>query len=106
TGYSSLSYLSHLTLDEIKVDRLFIDKMLNSEQSDSLVKAIIAIARSSDMRVVAEGVETEAQRQKLKEYGCDILQGYLIERPISAQLLAAKYATHTKSSEKRSKCWF
>lgn len=96
TGYSSLSYLSHLTLDEIKVDRLFIDKMLNSEQSDSLVKAIIAIARSSDMRVVAEGVETEAQRQKLKEYGCDILQGYLIERPISAQLLAEKYATPAK----------
>jgi EAL domain-containing protein (putative c-di-GMP-specific phosphodiesterase class I) len=96
TGYSSLSYLSHLTLDEIKVDRLFIDKMLNSEQSDSLVKAIIAIARSSDMRVVAEGVETEAQRQKLQEYGCDILQGYLIERPISAQLLAEKYATPDK----------
>lgn len=70
--------------------------MLNSEQSDSLVKAIIAIARSSNMRVVAEGVETEAQRQRLQEYGCDILQGYLIERPISAQRLAEKHATRTE----------
>lgn len=92
TGYSSLSYLSNLNLDELKIDRTFIDKMLNSEQSDSLVKAIIAIARSADMRVVAEGVETKAQQDVLIQYGCDILQGYLLERPISAEILADKYA--------------
>lgn len=91
TGYSSLSYLSNLPLDELKIDRVFVDKMLSSEQSDSLVKAILAIARSAEMRVVAEGVETDAQRKVLIEYGCDVLQGYLIERPISADQLAEKY---------------
>ncbi|EEX94194.1 signal transduction protein [Vibrio orientalis CIP 102891 = ATCC 33934] len=92
TGYSSLSYLSNLPLDELKIDRVFVDKMLSSEQSDSLVKAILAIARSANMRVVAEGVETEAQRAVLIEYGCDLLQGYLIERPIPIDQLARKYA--------------
>jgi len=91
TGYSSLSYLSNLPLDELKIDRIFVDKMLSSEQSDSLVKAILAIARSANMRVVAEGVETEAQKAVLIEYGCDILQGYLIERPISIDKLSQKY---------------
>lgn len=92
TGYSSLSYLSNLSLDELKIDRVFIDKMLTSEQSDSLVKAILAIAQSANMRVVAEGVETLAQKEMLISYGCDILQGYLIERPIAAGVLAEKYA--------------
>lgn len=96
TGYSSLSYLSNLPLDELKIDRVFVDKMLSSEQSDSLVKAILAIARSADMQVVAEGVETEAQKAVLIEYGCDILQGYLIERPISIELLAEKYASDSQ----------
>lgn len=93
TGYSSLSYLSNLPLDELKIDRVFVDKMLSSEQSDSLVKAILAIAKSAEMRVVAEGVETEAQRRILIEYGCDVLQGYLIERPISIDQLAERYAS-------------
>lgn len=92
TGYSSLSYLSNLPLDELKIDRVFVDKMLSSEQSDSLVKAILAIARSGNMRVVAEGVETEAQRAVLIKYGCELLQGYLIERPIPIDQLASKYA--------------
>ncbi|MDG3085659.1 cache domain-containing protein [Vibrio hannami] len=91
TGYSSLSYLSHLPLDELKIDRLFVDNMLNSEQSDSLVKAILAIAKSSEMRVVAEGVETKMQKDTLIEYGCDVLQGYYFERPLSATMLKEKY---------------
>ena len=93
TGYSSLSYLSNLSLDELKIDRVFIDKMLTSEQSDSLVKAIMAIAQSANMRVVAEGVETLAQKEVLINYGCDILQGYLIEKPIAAELLVEKYGS-------------
>lgn len=91
TGYSSLSYLSNLPLDELKIDRHFVDKMLSSKQSDSLVKAILAIAQSANMRVVAEGVETEAQKTVLIDYGCDILQGYLIERPMPIEQLARKY---------------
>ncbi|WP_100754191.1 bifunctional diguanylate cyclase/phosphodiesterase [Vibrio salilacus] len=92
TGYSSLSYLSSLSLDELKIDRVFVDKMLSSEHSDSLIKAIIAIGQSAKMRVVAEGVETESQKQVLIDYGCDVLQGYLIERPINADQLAQKYS--------------
>ncbi len=92
TGYSSLSYLSALPLDELKIDQIFIDKMLSSEHSDSLVKAILAIAESSDMTVVAEGVETQAQKDVLIQYGCDVLQGYFIERPISIDQLAQKYS--------------
>tara|TARA_Y100001960_G_scaffold251831_1_gene268763 strand:- start:735 stop:3212 length:2478 start_codon:yes stop_codon:yes gene_type:complete len=92
TGYSSLSYLSNLPLNELKIDRVFIDKMLNSEQSNSLVKAILAIAKSAEMRVVAEGVETQAQKDLLVEYECDLLQGYFLERPISAEQLESKYA--------------
>ncbi|UPQ89721.1 bifunctional diguanylate cyclase/phosphodiesterase [Vibrio sinaloensis] len=91
TGYSSLSYLSSLPLDELKVDRVFVDKMVTSEHSDSLVKAILAIAKSAQMRVVAEGVETEAQKSVLESYGCDVLQGFLIERPITIDQLTAKY---------------
>ncbi|KGY13275.1 histidine kinase [Vibrio tubiashii] len=91
TGYSSLSYLSNLPLDELKIDRHFVDKMLSSKQSDSLVKAILAIAQSAKMRVVAEGVETEAQKSVLIDYGCDVLQGYLIERPMPIEQLARKY---------------
>ncbi|WP_375749514.1 cache domain-containing protein [Vibrio sp. HN007] len=91
TGYSSLSYLSNLPLDELKIDRVFVDNMLNSEQSDSLVKAILAIAKSSEMRVVAEGVETQMQKDVLVKYGCDLLQGYYFERPISAAILKEKY---------------
>lgn len=91
TGYSSLSYLSNLPLDELKIDRVFVDKMLNSEQSDSLVKAILAIARSAEMKVVAEGVETQTQKNVLIDYGCDLLQGYLIDRPLSADVLVEKY---------------
>lgn len=92
TGYSSLSYLNTLSLDELKIERSFIDKMLSSEQSNSLVKAILAIAKSSGMTVVAEGVETETQQQVLIDYGCDYLQGYFIERPIPIDKLAEKYA--------------
>jgi len=57
-----------------------------------LVKAILAIAESSDMTVVAEGVETQAQKDVLIQYGCDVLQGYFIERPISIDQLAQKYS--------------
>lgn len=92
TGYSSLSYLSHLPINEIKIDKLFVSKMLSTQQSDSLVKAVIAIASSSHMRVVAEGVETELQQETLMRYGCDLLQGYFIDKPLSAQQLKQKYA--------------
>jgi len=91
TGYSSLSYLSNLPINEIKIDRTFVDKMMSSQQSDSLVKAIIALGHASEMKIVAEGVETQTQRNTLQQYRCDVLQGYLIDRPLSLSQLKKRY---------------
>ena len=91
TGYSSLNYLNNLPITEIKIDRSFVDKLLSNQQSDTLVKAIIAIGSSCHMKVVAEGVETLEQHQKLKEYHCDILQGYYFDKPLMIDDLVDRY---------------
>lgn len=87
TGFSSLSYLNNLPVTEIKVDRSFVDKMLVSEQSDSLIKAILAIGHTCNMVVVAEGVEEAAQYQKLKEYECSLVQGFYFHKPMEIEKL-------------------
>lgn len=73
TGYSSLCYLSMLPIDYIKIDKSFIDKLLTD---DTFVKIIIQLGHMLNLKIIAEGVETEEQLQKLKEYDCDIIQGY------------------------------
>ena len=89
TGYSSLSYLSNLPIDEIKIDRSFIDKLLTNDQSESLVKTIIAIGQFCDLTVIAEGVETKEQYDHLRHYRCDLVQGYYFDRPLSLAALIA-----------------
>ena len=84
TGYSSLAYLTRLPLDALKIDRSFVSELAPGSHTDAVVKAIIAIARSLQMRVVAEGVETERQRELLTGLGVDAIQGFLISRPLSA----------------------
>ena len=91
TGYSSLSYLSKLPVDTLKIDRSFIVGMGGSPQGRSLVDGIVKLAHSLNLRVVAEGVETEAQSQLLAGMGCDEIQGYLLSRPIPADQFAARY---------------
>ncbi|WP_246046980.1 bifunctional diguanylate cyclase/phosphodiesterase [Colwellia ponticola] len=97
TGYSSLSYLSNLPMNEIKIDRSFINKLLVSSQSEALVKTIIAIGQFYNLTVVAEGVESKAQFERLKHYNCDLIQGYYFDRPLSIIDLHAKYSTHDVS---------
>jgi diguanylate cyclase (GGDEF)-like protein len=81
TGYSSLAYLKHLPLDTIKIDRTFVAGI--DEQADrSIVDAVIALAHGLGIRVVAEGIETERQAERLRELGCDFGQGYLFSRPV------------------------
>ncbi|MDR3055982.1 MAG: EAL domain-containing protein [Zoogloeaceae bacterium] len=88
TGYSSLSYLARYPVDVVKIDKSFIDGITGSEQSSlSLVKAVVLMAHTLNMETVAEGVETEEQRNKLIAMQCDLLQGYLYARPIPAASL-------------------
>jgi diguanylate cyclase (GGDEF)-like protein len=83
TGYSSLSYLKHFPVDTLKIDRAFV-KELSEETTDSnIVAAIVQLARSLDLSVMAEGVETEAQLELLERYGCDTIQGFVLAPPLS-----------------------
>jgi EAL domain-containing protein (putative c-di-GMP-specific phosphodiesterase class I) len=84
TGYSSLSYLQRLPFDTVKVDRSFIKELGVSAESSEIVKTIMELARSLQMDVVAEGVETEDQFQQLAALGCQYVQGYYFSRPVSA----------------------
>jgi EAL domain-containing protein (putative c-di-GMP-specific phosphodiesterase class I) len=82
TGFSSLSYLQSLPLDTLKIDRCFVDQMIFSEKSRRLVQAIIALAHTFDLTVVAEGIETKEQYRMLVNMGCEEGQGYLIDAPL------------------------
>ncbi|MHB8329725.1 MAG: EAL domain-containing protein [Acidimicrobiales bacterium] len=89
TGYSSLSYLRRLPLDEIKVDKSFVDGLGADTECTAIVAAVIAMTHALDRVVVAEGVETAAQLQELTTLGCDYAQGYYFARPQTAEDLAA-----------------
>jgi diguanylate cyclase (GGDEF)-like protein len=84
TGYSSLSYLMKLPLDKLKIDKSFILTMKPDTRGASIVSAIIAMAHSLGLSVIAEGVEKEEHMQLLRQMGCDLLQGYYIARPMPA----------------------
>ena len=86
TGYSSLAYLKRLPVDEIKIDRSFVDEHGTSDANDAMiVRATIDLGRNLGLRVVAEGVETRAAWDQLAAMRCDIAQGYYLSRPIPAQ---------------------
>ena len=87
TGYSSLNYLKQFPIDVLKIDRTFVDGLPEGEQDAQIARAIIAMAHSLDLKVVAEGVETIEQRDFLVAQRCDELQGYLIGRPLPAHAL-------------------
>lgn len=87
TGYSALSHLQLFPLSTLKIDKSFVRNLENSENGQSLLQSIIGIAKSFNLKVVAEGVETENQRQALREMACDELQGYLLCRPVPQHLL-------------------
>ncbi len=84
TGYSSLSYLGLYPIDVIKVDRSFVMHMTSNHEQRAIVRAILAMSHSLNMKVVAEGVETIEQAQLLRAEGCDLLQGFLLSKPLPA----------------------
>jgi diguanylate cyclase (GGDEF)-like protein len=100
TGYSSLSYLKSLPLDKIKIDKSFVQDLLNDEDDATIVRAIIQLGKSLGMQVIAEGVETLAQEAYIIAQGCNEGQGYLYSKPLPPRELTAylKQARRLKST--------
>ncbi len=82
TGFSSLSYLHQFPLDVLKIDRSFVKDIVGNREDGAIARAVIAMAHSMNLKVIAEGVETEAQYQFLTEHGCEVIQGYIISKPV------------------------
>src|SRR5690606_11459968 len=84
TGYSSLMYLKRLPASELKIDRGFVRELAHDSEDAAIVSAIVALGKALNLRVVAEGVETQAQQEFLTALGCHSLQGYYLGRPVPA----------------------
>ncbi|GKU77663.1 hypothetical protein L3i20_v220600 [Paenibacillus sp. L3-i20] len=97
TGYSSLNQLQRLPITDVKLDRSFISGITSDDKKSSIVRAIIELVHSMNMKVVAEGIETIDESQFCRELNCDELQGYLFSRPLPASQMEALLAQHKKS---------
>ncbi len=86
TGHSSLSYLKRFDIDTLKIDRSFVAALPEDPEDSAIATAIVALGRSLHMKVVAEGVETTAQAECLRDMGCDEFQGYLLSRPLAPEI--------------------
>ncbi len=98
TGYSSLSYLRRLPLDKLKIDHSFIQEVTTSRDDAQIVRAIVSLAHSLHLKVIAEGVETEEQLDFLRRLGCDQYQGFLCSPPVPAEAFARLMREGLKSS--------
>ncbi|MFT7264156.1 MAG: EAL domain-containing protein (putative c-di-GMP-specific phosphodiesterase class I), partial [Halioglobus sp.] len=96
TGYSSLAYFRDLSVDEIKIDRVFVVRMLESKKDLAIVKAVIDLAHNFSMKVVAEGVETMELADRLTEMRCDILQGYAFDKALLLEEFEKQYVLAPK----------
>jgi diguanylate cyclase (GGDEF)-like protein/PAS domain S-box-containing protein len=97
TGYSSLAYLRQFPVDALKIDKSFIDHILTDQQTAVLVKTIITMAHSLGMKVIAEGVESILQKKFLEENRCDLIQGYLVSKPIPTDKVIDFLNTYSSS---------
>jgi diguanylate cyclase (GGDEF)-like protein/PAS domain S-box-containing protein len=97
TGYSSLSQLRHFPIDKLKIDQSFVRDIQQHDDGAAITQAVIALGRGLRLNVIAEGVETEAQRSFLLEHGCHAMQGYLFSRPLPLAELKPLLKTYAKS---------
>jgi len=91
TGYSSLAYLKRFPVDKLKIDRSFVADVAKMKEQRAIVEAIVALAHALDLKVIAEGVENDAQRKFLRSVGCEYIQGFAAGRPADADSAAEKY---------------
>jgi len=91
TGYSSLAYLQRFPLAKLKIDRSFVENLLTSRNDRAIVSAVVGLAQTLDLELVAEGVETEAQRELLTEMGCNHIQGWLVCQALPSEELARRF---------------
>jgi len=96
TGYSSLSYLRRFPVDKIKIDQSFVSHLGKRPESSAIIKAILDLAEALELKVIAEGVETKAQADRLIELGCGLHQGYFYSQPVAAQGIADLLAGRSK----------
>jgi diguanylate cyclase len=104
TGYSSLSYLSQLPIDELKIDRSFIQQLVQDRNAMMISGAVIAMARSLNLQVVAEGVETQPQLKFLQQSGCHLVQGFLYSRPLRVRDLERVWYGELVDIDSRTDC--
>jgi EAL domain-containing protein (putative c-di-GMP-specific phosphodiesterase class I) len=100
TGHSSLQYLQQLPLDTLKIPKPFIDE-LDSDGEGVLARAILHLGQSFDLQVIAEGIETERQRERLRALGCTTGQGFLFAHPLTPEALAGTMAGHPRQGVAR-----
>jgi EAL domain-containing protein (putative c-di-GMP-specific phosphodiesterase class I) len=92
TGYSSLSSLKSFPISRLKIDQTFVRELADNAGDQAIATAVISLGHKLGLRVIAEGVETEAQRAFLREHGCDEMQGYLFSRPVPPERIAEMLA--------------
>jgi EAL domain-containing protein (putative c-di-GMP-specific phosphodiesterase class I) len=93
TGYSSLSYLRRFPIDRLKIDQSFTREVTSSADGAAIARAVIQLGHALDLRVIAEGVETEGQLHFMRENGCDEIQGYVYSRPLDPEALRSLLAS-------------
>jgi EAL domain-containing protein (putative c-di-GMP-specific phosphodiesterase class I) len=98
TGYSSLGHLKRFPLQALKIDRAFINDVTKKPEDAAIVRAILAMAHSLSLKVVAEGVETEEQLEFLNQAGCDEIQGFLISKPVTAEEISETFINPKRAS--------